>query len=115
LSGRGRDALVRNLIWDVDGTLFDTYPSIVEAFLEAVRSLGGQGEPEDARSLAREGLSRCTHVLASRYRLPEGELASRFRERYGAIPDADQPPFRGVIEVCRAIAGRKGSRPADVR
>ncbi|MGE5598647.1 MAG: HAD hydrolase-like protein, partial [Bacteroidota bacterium] len=32
--------MLRNIIWDVDGTLFDTYPPIAKAFQEALDELG---------------------------------------------------------------------------
>jgi len=32
--------MFRNIIWDVDGTLFDTYPSMAKAFQAALSDLG---------------------------------------------------------------------------
>jgi phosphoglycolate phosphatase-like HAD superfamily hydrolase len=32
--------MFRNIIWDVDGTLFDTYPAIARAFQTALNDLG---------------------------------------------------------------------------
>jgi phosphoglycolate phosphatase-like HAD superfamily hydrolase len=35
-----RASMFRNIIWDVDGTLFDTYPAIAKAFQVALNDLG---------------------------------------------------------------------------
>ena len=32
--------MFRNIIWDVDGTLFDTYPAIAQAIKAALHELG---------------------------------------------------------------------------
>ncbi len=32
--------MIRNIIWDADGTLFDTYPAIASAFQAAMADLG---------------------------------------------------------------------------
>lgn len=32
---------MREFLWDLDGTLLDTYPAMVQAFQKAVAELGG--------------------------------------------------------------------------
>jgi HAD superfamily hydrolase (TIGR01509 family) len=100
--------LIRNLIWDVDGTLFDTYPSIVQSYLRALESFGGSEATTYVLALARVGLTNCAHVLAARHRLDEDELAERFSLLYRAVPKVDQPPFDGVKQVCQAILAGGG-------
>ncbi len=100
--------MIRNLIWDVDGTLFDTYPPMVQSFLRALESFGGSESPAYILSLARVGLTNCAHVLAARHNLDEDELAGRFSQLYRAVPKADQLPFDGVKQVCQAIAAGGG-------
>ncbi len=100
--------MIRNLIWDVDGTLFDTYPSIVRSFLTALGPLGGSEASGEVLSLARIGLTHCAHALATRHNLDEDELAERFSEAYRAVPMTDQHPFSGVARVCEAIVAGGG-------
>lgn len=100
--------MIRNLIWDVDGTLFDTYPAIVHAFLDALASFGVLASANEVDGLARVGLSHCTRELADRFGLEEEPLGERFGGLYGVIPKQDQPPFEGAREVCEAVIGRGG-------
>ena len=100
--------MIRNLIWDVDGTLFDTYPAIVQAFLQALESFGQMASAAHVDSLARVGLSPCAHVLAAQFNLIEEELADRFGDLYSAIPKASQGPFEGVRAVCETIVAGGG-------
>jgi len=100
--------MIRNLIWDVDGTLFDTYPAIVQAFRQALESFGQSAPVAQVDALARVGLSHCAHVLAAQCGLVEEELADRFGELYAAIPKALQVPFEGVMAVCQAIVAGGG-------
>ena len=100
--------MIKNIIWDVDGTLFDTYPAIVQAFIEALNSLGVAEQVELVSPLAKVGLSHCAHILASRHGLAEDQLAERFGHLYGSIPKARQVPFQGATAVCEAIVQAGG-------
>jgi phosphoglycolate phosphatase-like HAD superfamily hydrolase len=100
--------MIKNLIWDIDGTLFNTYPALTEAFLRALRSFGKQGSPDEVKALARIGLSQCSAELARKYDLPEEELGSKFGEIYSSIPKSVQVPFVDVREVCEYITGAGG-------
>lgn len=94
--------MIRNLIWDVDGTLYDTYPAIARAFLDALESFGRSDTASHVILMARAGLSDCARVLAAEHDLIEDELAEQFAQRYAAMPKVEQVPFPGVKSVCRA-------------
>jgi phosphoglycolate phosphatase-like HAD superfamily hydrolase len=104
--------VIRHLIWDVDGTLFDTYPSIVRAFQQTLNSFDRVVSPEEILPLAREGLSHCARVLSSQHQLPEREVGSRFSEKYASIPKTLQPPFPGAVRVCEAVVRLGGINAA---
>jgi phosphoglycolate phosphatase-like HAD superfamily hydrolase len=100
--------MLRYLIWDVDGTLFDTYPAFVKAFGLALDEIGATAPPGWIDDLCRQSLSHCVSTLAREFEVDPDELARRFRTHYAAIPAQDQPPFPGVMDVCsyvRAIEG----------
>jgi phosphoglycolate phosphatase-like HAD superfamily hydrolase len=101
--------MISNLIWDVDGTLFDTYPAFLSAFQGALRSFDAQAQDEEVDALARVSLPYCAAKLAERFSLDEDELIARFGKLYSAIPKAEQPPFAGAAEVCRHIVCAGGS------
>jgi phosphoglycolate phosphatase-like HAD superfamily hydrolase len=100
--------MIRNLIWDLDGTLLDTYPTMTQAFVAALADLGQTVDPARVDSLARQSLGYCAEVLAGETGINPEEIANRFAEHYSEVPLAQQPPFPGVVEVCRCIFTRGG-------
>lgn len=100
--------MIRNIIWDVDGTLFDTYPAFARAFHLAVNELG-QNVPLDwITAQARVSMEFCVRALAERCHLEEDAIGERFDFQYGNITPQEQPPFDGVIEICRFIVIQGG-------
>jgi phosphoglycolate phosphatase-like HAD superfamily hydrolase len=100
--------VITNLIWDVDGTLFDTYPSIVEAYVQAIGAYGLQADPARVEALCLQSLSFCARQMAADLGLEAPRLERDFADRYAAIPAQAQPPFYGVSTVCEAILARGG-------
>ncbi len=105
----GRSPTIRNVIWDVDGTLFDTYPAIARAFRAALNELGRDAPLERIADLARESLGRCAATLAEEHQLDPEVLEAAFGRQYERTRPGEQPPFPGVREVCehiRLLGGR---------
>jgi phosphoglycolate phosphatase-like HAD superfamily hydrolase len=99
---------IRNVIWDVDGTLFDTYPAIARAFRAALHDLGQDAPLERITELASDSLGRCAATLATDLGLDQDALETAFGRHYEGMPPEDSPPFRGVAEVCEHIASIGG-------
>ncbi len=94
--------MIRSIIWDVDGTLFDTYPGITRAFLAALAELGVTGSERQVSELAQVSLSRCGKTLAEQYGLELDPFMECFVELYRQTPPETEPPFPGVEAVCAA-------------
>lgn len=105
----GRSLTIRNLIWDVDGTLFDTYPAIARAFRAALNDLGADDSLKRIADLARVSLGEAAAVLAAEHGLDRTVLEAAFDGHYEHATPAEQPPFPGVREVCRQVL-RLGGR-----
>jgi phosphoglycolate phosphatase-like HAD superfamily hydrolase len=103
LQSRTGASMFRNIIWDVDGTLFDTYPAIARAFQVTLNDLGKDASLDWIEELARISLSYCVTTLANQCQLNEKDIGQAFVEHYDRTSPEEQLPFPGVITVCQYI------------
>lgn len=106
-AAEGRD-VIRHLIWDVDGTLFDTYPAIVGSLQATAVDLGAPATYEETYDLALVSIDHCLETLSGTYDLSLDMLGADFARRYQEVPPEDQPPFDGAAEVCQLIHSQGG-------
>jgi phosphoglycolate phosphatase-like HAD superfamily hydrolase len=99
---------IHSLIWDVDGTLFDTYPAFAKAFDTVLNELGVTVPLDRIVSLCKQSLNHCIATLAREFQLGVDELMQGFRRHYADIPAQEQPPFPDVIEVCAYVRAKGG-------
>jgi phosphoglycolate phosphatase-like HAD superfamily hydrolase len=78
--------MIKYLIWDLDGTLFDTYPAFTEAFLEALNDFHYDADPAWVLSLTKINFGHCASVLASHFHLTQEEVEGAFWKHYLAMP-----------------------------
>ena len=95
--------MFRNIIWDVDGTLFDTYPAIAIAFQAALNDFGKEAALDWIEGLAKISLGHCVATLVNQFHLNEDNIGQAFEEHYGHVLPEEQPPFHGVITICKYI------------
>jgi HAD superfamily hydrolase (TIGR01509 family) len=98
--------MIQHLIWDVDGTLFDTYPAIARSFQAAARDLGAPATYDEVMRLAQVSVDHCITTLCDTYALAADQLEKLFEQHYRTITPEDQPPFAGVEAVCEHIRAR---------
>lgn len=101
--------MIRHLIWDFDGTLFDTYPAFTQAFVSALARCGHSVDPARVSRLARVGLAHCAAQLADRYGCAKGTVKQAFQEEYSRIDYEQQGPMPGALDLCSYIMGCSGS------
>jgi phosphoglycolate phosphatase-like HAD superfamily hydrolase len=97
-----------NLIWDFDGTLFNTYPAIANSLRAAVRDLAVPPSFEEVRDMALISIEGCLKTMSTTYDLPLDELEAGFERHYRDVTADDQPPFDAVPEVCELISASGG-------
>ncbi|TDT51375.1 HAD-IA family hydrolase [Fonticella tunisiensis] len=96
-----------DIIWDFDGTLFDTYPGMVDAFQRALKEDGIEEDGEDILSLMKSSLSCAVNHYKDKY-----SLRDDFIERYSAyeknIEETKRAPFPYAREICEAVIKKEG-------
>ena len=100
--------MIQHLIWDVDGTLFDTYPAIARSFRAAAHDLGAAASYDEVMRLALVSVDHCVTTLSNTYALAADQLEERFAQHYQTVTPEDQPPFVGVEAVCEHIRSQGG-------
>jgi HAD superfamily hydrolase (TIGR01509 family) len=94
---------ILNILWDVDGTLFDTYPAITFAISKSLNELGQSVALNVIDGLVRQSLDHCVESLSQRFELDPGLLRRQFARSYLGVSPANQPPFPGVRNVCELV------------
>ncbi len=95
--------MIKYLIWDAGGTLFDTYPAVVEACRVALSGFGKAAPSEWVMALCKQTTSHGIRTLADMFSLDEMTFQQHFKQSYADIDVQYQPPFPGVEDVCRYI------------
>ena len=100
--------MIRNIIWDVDGTLFDTYPPIARAFKRAIEYLGKDVSIDRIEELSKISLNHCVSTISTEYTLETEDIGREFDRYYAEISAKESPPFSGVAEICDYICSVNG-------
>ncbi len=96
------------LLWDFDGTLFDTYPPLIRAML---RALADRGVTESYAEIARLmgiTMDECVSALSRRHNLDAAALEADMIRYHAQTPIHEKPPFPGAIRVCRQVIAAGG-------
>lgn len=101
--------MIRNILWNVDGTLFDTYPAVIYAISRSLTGMGLTVAMNDIDGLVRRSMDHCITTLAKRFKLDPDVLGQRYAEAYQKIPLTNQPPFPGVRDLCHLVQQRGGA------
>ncbi len=101
--------MIRYLIWDVDGTLFDTYPALAGAIGAALVDLGAAAPVDEITALAKVSLTHCATTLTERFGLDPDDLGLGFQRHYADISPESQPPFPGVKGICERARSEGGA------
>ena len=100
--------MIKNILWDLDGTIFDTYPAITYAISKSLNNMGFSAALNVIDGLARQSIDHCLETLSQRFKLDPDLLRTQFAESYRGISPAKQIPFPGVREVCAWIHQHNG-------
>jgi len=98
----------RNVVWDMGGTLLDTYPAIDALFAQRVGATGVRIDVADVARLTRTSTSRAMSTLAERYDVTVAELTAAYadlKQLWRSEPPPVMPGAGKVIDAVRAAGG----------
>jgi phosphoglycolate phosphatase-like HAD superfamily hydrolase len=98
-----------HLIWDFDGTLFDTYPALISAIQRALADFDAVEADSEVSTLLRDTLVTCVATLTARHGLEPGAFEARVNYYWRGATFRDQPPMPGVIGACERVLKAGGS------
>ena len=99
--------MIKHIIWDFDGTLFDSYPGMVNAFLRALKKYEIEAEYDEVLKLFLNSEKTAVQYYQKRFLLGE-ELTEVYQDEKSHIDLSNMLPFPYAKEVCQRIkeAGR---------
>lgn len=97
--------IFRDIIWDFDGTLFDTYPEITRAFIDVLKKgYSIEYNYEKASFLAKTSITFCIESLADEFNIDKEEFSEKFSQRYFGELTFEDKPFEGVEKILNYVA-----------
>ena len=99
-------AKVRHVFWDFDGTLLDSYPAMVCAFVAAAMDYGIAITPERTLSLLKENLRYCCEVVGGESSVEPDALVKAFRRHEQGELQKGLPPVDGIPQVLKDLYDR---------
>lgn len=96
----------RVYLWDFDGTLFDSYPTMNRAMSQALLELGMPRPEEEVRRLMKQSVSTALCYYQEHFSMDAG-LEKLFRKKEKEL-SADLPPYPGMKDLCRRIYEKGG-------
>ncbi len=96
--------MYHSYIWDFDGTLFDSYPIMLEAFLKTLKDAGFD---PDSREIYRILKASSSKQVAEKYQLDFIDFSARFKA-YEALDERLPVSFPGTKEALQAVVDHGG-------
>ncbi len=97
---------VRHVFWDFDGTLMDSYPAMVRAFIAAAAGHGVSLTPERTLALMKNCLTHCCQVISAESGVPADVLLRDFRHHEQAELQHGLPLMPGIEETLSSLRAR---------
>ena len=104
----GGGIMIRHYIWDFDGTLFNSYPPMTNAYLEALRYFGIEDSHDRVHGLMKISADTLVQDTRRRYGLGSAFL-EKYRQCQQAHEDQFMKPFPHAAEVCEALRRKGGT------
>lgn len=97
----------KNFIWDFDGTLFDSYPAMIESFMLALKEENIEENPQTIERLMKVSVSTVIEYIHKKYECST-EFVNRFNEIRKQIEIKTCIPYVDTLETCQRIVDEGG-------
>lgn len=94
--------MYKHIIWDFDGTLFDTYEVMGKALQKTFRKIGVNEPIEDIIRLMKISISEALHYYEGQYHIDE-EFIKDYETTRREIELEECKPYPGAIELLKHI------------
>lgn len=95
---------IRHFIWDFDGTLFDTYPIIIQNLQAALAAYGHSAPTAEIMRYMLDTIPAARDHYADCFGIPRAALADAYAVHHRQATAAlEAPPMPGVAQVLRTI------------
>ena len=95
----------KHIIWDYDGTLFDTYPVMAAAFRDALSERGIVETTDEIMSFMKVSMREAKTHYTDKYCLDDTFFA-RFDTLRKRKEIESTMPFDGVVDLCKSIVAQ---------
>lgn len=100
--------MFKDIIWDFDGTLFDTYSAIAGAFRRALMEEGIEQTEEEILKQIRISITHGINYYRDNYSMNVEKFVDRFVKYENRIDETMTFPFPYAAEICRMIIDKGG-------
>nr|MBR4280945.1 HAD-IA family hydrolase [Clostridia bacterium] len=94
---------VYHIFWDFDGTLLDSYPVMVRAFVAAAADFGIEITQERTLSLMKVNLTHCCETVGAENNIEVSDLLMAFRRHEQVEMANGLPPVEGIPEEVKFL------------
>ncbi|GIO25031.1 HAD-IA family hydrolase [Oceanobacillus sp. J11TS1] len=94
--------MYRHIIWDFDGTLFDTYPVMAKVFRELLKEQGIEEPVEEILKQMKVSASFALSYYEKKYQI-DNEFVTKYKKRKKEAEFELSKPFEGIEEICKYI------------
>ncbi|MEC2054423.1 HAD-IA family hydrolase [Peribacillus psychrosaccharolyticus] len=94
--------MYNHIIWDFDGTLFDTYPVMANVFREALKEQKIEEPVEEIIKQLRVSISTALKYYEEKYQITSEFISNYQKRRIEAELELSRP-FDGIQEICKYI------------
>lgn len=99
--------MINNIIWDFDGTLFDTYPGTVYAFKKSLEDVNIMVNEEEILNNMKISVTHTISYFKEKYKMDD-ESIKRFIYYEKNLPEDKLIPFPYAKEICEEFKKRGG-------